>query len=281
MKLPNFVIPHLINKEFTSTGLDSLRYCLNKQHFQNFPHQIIYKYNARGFRDKEWPTDLQNCVWCVGDSFTVGLGLPFDLTWPQQLQTLLDCPVITVAMDGASNQWIFRKTQAIQQEIKPKYIVTMWSYFHRREDIDETIDDLARRKHGSPDTEVEDFLLFESLITQLDSKQLVNLLIPNFHNIDAIQKIWDDIRDISWPETLPNSLTSLPKEIYKELFTYHKIGNHLDLLLTLKNRLQCIQEKFVFLDYKFEDFARDYHHFGQTTSCLIARKVFNAINRVP
>jgi hypothetical protein len=36
-------------------------------------------------------------------------------------------------MDGASNNWISRKTIDILQKINPYYIVIHWSYLHRRE----------------------------------------------------------------------------------------------------------------------------------------------------
>lgn len=275
----NLIIPELINKEFSTTGIDSLENCLNKNHFQNFPHSISYKYNKQGYRDNEWPDNPNNSIWCIGDSFTVGLGLPFQYTWPQQFQKLIDYPVITVAMDGASNQWIARKIKSIFDQMHPRLVVVMWSYFHRRENIDTTISDMERRMHGNPDAALQDFNLFESLINEFDNDKLINLLVPNYHSVNDIEKIWQDLKGRNWPDVIPSSFNDLPNYIKKELYEYHCVGDNLKLLIKLRNRLQQIKSKFTFVDYDVEDYARDYHHFGVKTSRSIAVKLFNVIGK--
>ena len=75
-----------IGKRIDNTGLDTYESCFDKEHFKNYSKKISYEYNSKGFRDVEWPTDLSDCIWCIGDSFTEGLGQPFEETWPQVLQ---------------------------------------------------------------------------------------------------------------------------------------------------------------------------------------------------
>ena len=107
-----------------------------KTHFKNYPHKIEYQYNSRGFRDQEWPNsldELQNSIWCLGDSFTAGVGLPFTHTWPQVLQQITNLRTINVSLDGASNNWIARHARAIIDEIHPKNLIVQWSFSHRRE----------------------------------------------------------------------------------------------------------------------------------------------------
>jgi hypothetical protein len=116
--------------------MDNKQYALDKKHFETYPHAIDYQYNSRGFRDAEWPTELaelQQAVWCVGDSFTAGVGAPFAHTWPQILQQRLGCRTINVSLDGGSNNWIARRTRDIAQQVAPRAIVIHWSYDHRRE----------------------------------------------------------------------------------------------------------------------------------------------------
>lgn len=275
--LPDFIIPELVKKEFKTTGIDSLEHCFNKNYFKNYPYYIDYKYNKQGYRDYEWPDDPNNCVWCIGDSFTVGLGLPFDYTWSQQFQKLIDYPVITMAMDGASNQWIAKKMKQVYNHMNPKLVVVMWSYFHRRENPDKTLSDMERRIHGNPDSVLEDFDLFENLINKFDNDKLINLLVPNYHSIVDIEKIWQDVKDQSWPDNISSSLNDLPNYIKKELYEYHNVGDTLELLLQLRERLQIIKSKFTFVDYVVEDYARDYHHFGVQTSRSIAGKLFDVV----
>ena len=71
--------------ESKNSGMDTLEECQDKDHYLSYTKDISYRYNSRGFRDHEWPEDLSDVVWCVGDSFTVGIGQPFEETWPQLL----------------------------------------------------------------------------------------------------------------------------------------------------------------------------------------------------
>lgn len=138
MKILNSLnLPNKSKCIFNETGVDSYEKCLDKKHFISYPWQVVYNYNSRGFRDCEWPeniTDLKNSIWCLGDSFTVGLGSPLRNTWPYILSEKTNCRTINVSMDGASNNWISRKANHIYNEILPKTIVICWSFLHRRED---------------------------------------------------------------------------------------------------------------------------------------------------
>ena len=90
MLLPDFILRSRQNELFTESGLDTLKDCLDNTHYKNYPHQIEYKYNSRGYRDAEWPntiTELQDAIWCFGDSFTVGIGSPLNHTWVNILQS--------------------------------------------------------------------------------------------------------------------------------------------------------------------------------------------------
>lgn len=122
------------NCELKETGIDSYQFCQDKFHFLKFPFDVSYNYNSRGFRDEEWPTsNLNQCIWCVGDSFTVGLGSPVDHTWVKVLQKQTNNRTINISMDGASNHWIARNAMKIIKQVQPQNMVVMFSYFHRRE----------------------------------------------------------------------------------------------------------------------------------------------------
>jgi hypothetical protein len=128
------------------SGIDCYEHAVNKTHFLNYPYKISYNYNSRGFRDQEWPDcleDLQNSIWCIGDSFTAGVGIPIEHTWPYLLNKATNVRTINVSLDGASNNWIARHAQTILTEIKPKFMVIHWSFSHRREmDLYQLIDPL-------------------------------------------------------------------------------------------------------------------------------------------
>ena len=126
------IVKKKINFKCKYSGVDSLQECRNLRHFKNYKKSINYQYNSRGFRDKEWPVDLSDVIWCVGDSFTVGIGQPFKETWPQLLQKKTGKRCINLGQDGCSNDSLTLRIKEIVKNHKPKLIVVMWSYFARR-----------------------------------------------------------------------------------------------------------------------------------------------------
>ena len=118
--------------ESTTSGIDSLDKCLNRQHYLSYHKKISYRYNSRGFRDDEWPDDLSDVIWCVGDSFTVGIGQPFEETWPHLLQQKTGKRCLNVGENGCANDTIAMRIQEIYRLYNPKLIVVMWSYLSRR-----------------------------------------------------------------------------------------------------------------------------------------------------
>jgi hypothetical protein len=188
MILPSLQIPELKNYFCTETGLDSFKMCLNKSHFTNFPYQIKYCYNDRGYRDIDWPKEnLENIYWCIGDSFTVGLGSPFNHTWPQVLQQQTGNRVISVSMDGASNDWISRQVKTIIDEVNPKNIIIMWSYTHRREKSNELLTDMERRLWNVESQDIyTDYIHFKLCLQNIckvaKNTNLIHLTVPKFYN---------------------------------------------------------------------------------------------------
>jgi hypothetical protein len=198
------------NNEHKESGIDSLARCVDKNWFKNFPHEVSYCYNSRGFRDLEWPTQLKQAIWCVGDSFTVGLGSPFDHTWPQVLRQRSQRDVINISLDGASNAWIARKCQTILTQVNPDVIVVMWSYFHRRELANTAASDVDRRQwfdHAAThEDNLQDFL--SCLQSTLDcaagqSSKLIHFLIPNASPIKnfalpPVDNFMGEVQQLDW-----------------------------------------------------------------------------------
>lgn len=115
----------------------------NPNFLPDYPYPVSYNFNSRGYRDNEWPDDLQNVVWCVGDSATVGIGVPFEHSWPSVLSRQIEAKCINISMRGASNQWIARQIYDLIDSAVAKILVIQWSYLHRRErSLTATIDEL-------------------------------------------------------------------------------------------------------------------------------------------
>jgi hypothetical protein len=276
-------IPQLANQQFDYTGIDSLNRCLDRELFTHWPHAIDYRYNSRGFRDQEWPQDLESAIWCLGDSFTVGLGSCFAHTWPQVLSQHSQRRVITVAMDGASNEWIARTACDAYDLAGPGNMVLMWSYLHRREHPDADLSDSDRRLYAVRSTMAQDFENFSGCRKQVHAHcadaNLIELIIPNFV-VSFDNNTWSKLRDPSWPIQMPSTLTEfqdLSPEIVAELRTLHGIDvDQLRELYTIQHQHPEYLSGVTRVEYL--DRARDGHHFDRLTAEWVAKQVQNLLN---
>ena len=262
MLLPDFILSTRQNQLFTESGIDCLKECLDKTHFKNYPYQVQYQHNSRGYRDAEWPdslTELQNATWCFGDSFTVGLGSPLNHTWVNILQSKSNQRCINVSMDGASNNWIARKILTLLEEINPKLIIIHWSYTHRNEKSNLAMSDENRRiwvdfnslADSGPLSEFNSFINFINLVKQVEQKKqktkIIHSFIPRFFEssfIDhptqsqfsdhSIQTQWNNVRGPDWPNIPNNQLSPLIQQELKELGMYELIKQYCELLESLR-----------------------------------------------
>jgi len=277
-------LPELANQQFDYSGMDSLNRCLDRELFTQWPHSIDYRYNSRGFRDQEWPQDLASAIWCIGDSFTVGIGSCFEHTWPQVLSQHSQRRVITVAMDGASNEWIARTACDAYDLAGPSDIVIMWSYLHRREHPNADLSDLDRRQHHVKSTDMQDFENFDScrkkVRTHCADSHVIESIIPNFSNNSFTDMAWQKTRDPSWPIVLPSSSTEcqdIYPEIVTELRTLHgiDINGLLEFQVIQQSHPEFLQD---LIRVEYLDRARDGLHFDLLTAEWVATQVQNLLN---
>ena len=284
MILQDLIIPSRVNLQCEFSGLDSLDRCLNKEHFQSYPYKVEYVYNSRGFRDAEWPEsleELKNAIWCVGDSFTVGIGSPYHFTWPQVLSAATGRRCINISMDGASNTWISRRAQQIVREVAPAHMVVMWSYLHRREHPDTKLSDDRRIVHYEESIlEIDDLKNFVCCYQQLNaaaiSTDIFNSIIPYSGLIrlvdnQVIANDWNNLRDPIWPDVYPKNKTefaALSEYIQQELFSQPDVKDSFEQMFACDELSKCQLLELTNLDY-----ARDYHHFDCITSKFFVEKV--------
>lgn len=161
-----------------TSGIDCLELCLNKKYFQNYPKLITYQYNSNGFRDTEWPKNFSDVIWCVGDSFTVGIGQPMEETWPKLLEKKTGKRCLNLGEDGCSNDSIFLRIKEIYEVYKPKLIVVMWSFLHRRRNSDGDNIQYIKKDTSTIQEDLENFEQNYKSANSLPIK-IINLLIPN------------------------------------------------------------------------------------------------------
>lgn len=125
-------IPEYVNLECNTIGLDSLEHCFDKKHFKQY-EPVSYRFNELGYRHRSRDQYQGNEILVIGDSFTLGLGVNQADTWPEQLSRLLDYPVLNFSLNGASNDWIARKTSVLLEYFQPRCVIVHYSFSHRRE----------------------------------------------------------------------------------------------------------------------------------------------------
>lgn len=274
MLLPDLILPSRINQHWEYSGIDHIDHARDRQHFLDYPYPVEYVYNSRGFRDQEWPDDLEDCIWCFGDSFTAGVGSPFSHIWPQVLQRKTNRRTINISMDGASNDWISRKIKYLLEEIRPRNIVILWSYFERRERPDPSMTDEQRRMQvpALTDQDYQDNLTHFQQLTawmQTDTRSnFINAMIPEHYIFDAdiAQRAWDDLRGIDWPRSVPRSqeeFQKLPQWILQEINDLHRDNKIKEMIRYCSVSDQI--PNFLGTVPKI-DLARDGHHFDVGTS---------------
>lgn len=283
MILPNFILHSRKNKSWNESGIDSFNECRDREHVKTSPHPVIYQYNSRGFRDTEWPStieELQDCIWCVGDSFTVGVGSPLEHTWVNILQNKTRQRCINISLDGASNKWIARKVIEILKIIKPKLIVIQWSYIHRDELNDNILSDEDRRMYilennNINELKIANFKLIQNVESFKDQCKIIHSFIPDATLLDHAHNddLWEAVKGNSWP-VLPSTLDEfncLDKNIVNELKDFN-VYDVLYFYYQLTDRIMYVPE-IVRLDL-----ARDAHHYDVITATNFVDQVENLIS---
>jgi hypothetical protein len=271
--LPDFILPSRVNQHWKYSGLDSPDQCVDKQHFADYPFAVEYNYNSRGFRDQEWPStveELKNGVWCVGDSFTVGLGSPIEHTWPRLLEKKLSTRTINVSMDGASNSWIARKVLGLVAEIQPKIIVVQWSYLFRDENSNTELDDEQRRQPYNDQTlmlsSAQLLEKFVQLVNHVEQHKnttiIVHSFIPGFYFSTTAQDEWLKLSGSNWPALPQNTklFAELPAFVRDELTVFGQYD-----IFRLYADLLSGTEKYV-EEFVKQDLARDGYHYDLITA---------------
>lgn len=85
--------------------------------------EITYCYNSHGFRSSEFKHGP--CGIALGCSFTEGVGLPVDTTWPYLLSARLGIPVWNLGVGGASIDTVFRIFEYYVQMLSPKFVCVL------------------------------------------------------------------------------------------------------------------------------------------------------------
>lgn len=277
MTLNDLVVPSLVHKYYKTYAPDDLWSCWDRWHYLQYPHKISYQFNSRGFRDQEWPDDLKNAVWCVGDSITVGIGSPLEHTWPKQLSKLSGYRTINLGLRGANNRAIAEMANTVLREVQPKNMIIVWSFLERRpKDANDLLQDFHSQRLIAP--EHDHISYFEQCLNLLahSNTNIVQAFIPNYFSIkqNTINGIWDRLRGPDWPE-VPWYPSEIPDWVHKELdgFGVLKDVNTALYLNQVLRKIPCDLGEII-----PQDLARDGCHFDIATAQALAQQILSQLD---
>ena len=101
-----------------------------------------YKFNSDGFRSEELTTKSDLPILFMGCSFTEGIGLPREETWPIYLldkikkykqHTGKSIPHLSIALGGTGVDTMAREFEEHCSKVRPKYAFYLLGSFYRRE----------------------------------------------------------------------------------------------------------------------------------------------------
>jgi len=95
------------------------------------PGAITYKINQHGFRADEF--DGGPYLLALGCSYTMGIGLPFESTWPYLVARALNMRCANLAWGGYSSDTCFRLAEYWIPKLRPSLVVMLAPPRHRLE----------------------------------------------------------------------------------------------------------------------------------------------------
>ena len=87
------------------------------------PGCITYQFNSHGFRDQQF--DNRDCGLAFGCSFTQGVGVAEQDTWPRLLSNLLGIHVWNLGIGGCALDTIYRISEYYINLLRPRFIVLL------------------------------------------------------------------------------------------------------------------------------------------------------------
>jgi hypothetical protein len=167
----------------------------------------------------------------------VGIGQPYNETWPRLLEKSLKEKCINISEDGCSNDLISLRAKYIIENYNPKAVIIMWSYFWRRFINGKNIH-FDPGKRELPKDDLFNFLKNFTTVNNVNNNRctIINFAIPDcFIESDLIKfsmkkKILKkDKKNIN--KILRNVDDNFPKNLIEvEQIDYARDGYHFDLL---------------------------------------------------
>lgn len=152
------------------------------KHGWDHPNKITYRYNSHGFRAPEFDNQLAGIA--LGCSFTEGVGLPVEHTWPAVLSQMLDFPIWNLGIGGSSADSCFRVLDHYIDHLNIEFVVMCVPNSKRFEFLD-----ASGVQYVIPELKKPDYAIpFYKHWLTVDENAVIN----QKKNLLAMQKICDN-----------------------------------------------------------------------------------------
>jgi len=101
-----------------------------------------YKFNQQGFRSEEF--NLTDSILALGCSYTMGVGLPLEFTWPDIISKKLNLQYYNLGVGSCSNDTTFKLAYHYIPKLKPKIVVLVSPEVEHLELIDGSKKEIKR-----------------------------------------------------------------------------------------------------------------------------------------
>lgn len=130
---PFSVNPRNVTRKWSGTDNEqSFNQNPNKSEWENV--DISYVYNSNGFRCPEFDSfKNQRVNLALGCSFTEGIGLPVEMTWPFLLSKQINEPVINLGIGGGNSDQVARVLTNVSGLFTIGTVYILWPPLHRFE----------------------------------------------------------------------------------------------------------------------------------------------------
>jgi len=135
-----------------------------KPYFE-YPYEVKYKFNSRGFRDEEWPEDdkLRDAIWCLGDSSGMGTAVPYHDSWYKVLEKDIGVRTINIATPGNTYDQNTDIALKLMRELEPNILIISWTWIHRNNQHEG-----KRRKYGTRNFDAHTLNVFKKIFVSID-----------------------------------------------------------------------------------------------------------------
>jgi hypothetical protein len=97
--------------------------------------EIEYRINQHGFRSPRFTAPARQSILFLGCSYTVGIGLPIEQTWPYQVADHLGLVMYNLGIGGGSNDSCYRIGSHWIPKLKPRHVFVLSPFAHRLETV--------------------------------------------------------------------------------------------------------------------------------------------------